>query len=290
MDLKTVIFDLDGTILNTIFDLKEAVNFALVKLGYKERTLKEIREFIGNGLTKLMIRSLGKNEEKEPDEEVLKGVNLFTEYYKEHLDVYTKPFNGIKELLITLKENGFKIGVLSNKDDYAVKLLCDKYYHGLIDSAHGRKEDGIIKPDPILVKNILQELDSNSAYFVGDSDTDALTAISANLKGILVSWGYEDLNVLEKYDVYYNSGKKEILFLHLKRAIDLVIARGLNPFPKIGIGDWNDGFSNLGSKGKGESVWLGFFLYDNLNKFIKIYEKIKDICTANLIAIIKKTE
>ena len=68
MDLKTVIFDLDGTILNTIFDLKEAVNFALVKLGYKERTLKEIREFIGNGLTKLMIRSLGKNEEKEPDE------------------------------------------------------------------------------------------------------------------------------------------------------------------------------------------------------------------------------
>ena len=62
-----------------------------------------------------------------PDEEVLKGVNLFTEYYKEHLDVYTKPFNGIKELLIALKDNGFKIGVLSNKDDYAVKLLCDKW-------------------------------------------------------------------------------------------------------------------------------------------------------------------
>ena len=201
MDLKTVIFDLDGTILNTIFDLKEAVNFALVKLGYKERTLKEIREFIGNGLTKLMIRSLGKNEEKEPDEEVLKGVNLFTEYYKEHLDVYTKPFNGIKELLIILKENGFKIGVLSNKDDYAVKLLCDKYYHGLIDSAHGRKEDGIIKPDPILVKNILEELDSNSAYFVGDSDTDALTAINSNLCGVLVSWGYENIDILEKFNL-----------------------------------------------------------------------------------------
>lgn len=216
MDLKTVIFDLDGTILNTIFDLKEAVNFALRRLGYKERTLKEIREFIGNGLTKLMIRSLGKNQDDTPDEEVLKGVNLFTEYYKEHLDVYTKPFNGIKELLIALKDNGFKIGVLSNKDDYAVKLLCDKYYHGLIDSAHGRKEDGIIKPDPILVKKILEELDSNSAYFVGDSDTDALTAISANLKGILVSWGYEDLNVLEKFHLPIVSSVDELKKILIK--------------------------------------------------------------------------
>ena len=109
-------------------------------------------------------------------------------------------------------------------------------------------------------------------YVVFENDYDILFEEIEYLNGEKL----EDLNVLEKYDVYYNSGKKEILFLHLKRAIDLVIARGLNPFPKIGIGDWNDGFSNLGSKGKGESVWLGFFLYDNLNKFIKIYEKIKD--------------
>ena len=82
----------------------------------------------------------------------------------------------------------------------------------------------------------------------------------------------EELGVLEKYDTYYNIKFKEILFLHLKRAIDLCIKRELNPFPKIWIGDWNDGFSNLGTEGKGESIWLGFFLYDNLEKFIKLYE------------------
>ena len=82
----------------------------------------------------------------------------------------------------------------------------------------------------------------------------------------------ENLNVLEKYDTYYSSNISESLFLHLKRAIDLVIARGIEPFPKIGIGDWNDGFSNLGSKGKGQSIWLGFFFYDNLEKFIQLYE------------------
>ena len=201
MDLKTVIFDLDGTILNTIFDLKEAVNFALVKLGYKERTLKEIREFIGNGLTKLMIRSLGKNEEKEPDEEVLKGVNLFTDYYKEHLDVYTKPFNGIKELLITLKENGFKIGVLSNKDDYAVKLLCDKFYPGLIDVTRGRTSDGKVKPDSSMVDYMLEKLESNIAILVGDSTTDAFTVVYNGLFGLLVNWGYEDYEELDKFNI-----------------------------------------------------------------------------------------
>ena len=201
MNNKTVIFDLDGTILNTIFDLKEAVNFALRTLKYKERTFEEIREFIGNGLIKLMIRSLGKNEELDPDDEVLESINLFTEYYKNHLDVYTIPYEGIKKLLIELKDNGFKIGVLSNKDDYAVKLLCNKYFPNLIDSCNGRKEDGITKPNPILVQNILSELNSNTAYFVGDSDTDALTAINSNLCGVLVSWGYENIDVLEKFNL-----------------------------------------------------------------------------------------
>ena len=86
----------------------------------------------------------------------------------------------------------------------------------------------------------------------------------------------DNLGVLEKYDTYYSLNQKEILFMHIKRAIDLVISRGLEPFPKIWIGDWNDGFSNIGSKGKGESIWLGFFLYDNLNKFIELYEMSKE--------------
>ena len=224
--MKAVIFDLDGTILDTIYDLKEAVNYALNQLDYPNRSLAEIREFIGNGLVNLMIRSLGKNK---VDEEVSKSVELFTEYYKSHLVVFTKEFPKVKELLIMLKEQGFKIGVLSNKDDYAVKLLCDEFYKGLIDVCSGRKKDGIIKPNPLLVQNILKELNVDSAYFVGDSDTDALTAINANLEGILVSWGYEDIEVLEKFKMPIVNSCDELLALLIKLSTNVTFFPGSTP-------------------------------------------------------------
>lgn len=196
--INTVIFDLDGTILDTIYDLKEAVNFALRTLNYKERTLPEIREFIGDGLTNLMLRSLGKSI---VDEEVLESIKLFTLYYKEHLDVYTKEFEGIKGLLIELKANGFKIGVLSNKDDYAVKLLCDKFYPGLIDVKRGRTEDGKVKPDASLINYMYEQLNTHNVIYVGDSTTDAKTIIENNLNGILVTWGYDDYEDLAEYSI-----------------------------------------------------------------------------------------
>ena len=193
---KTVIFDLDGTILDTIYDLKEAVNYALCTLSKNELSLEQVRDYIGDGLTNLMLRSLGKTT---VDEEVIKSIELFTEYYKSHLSVYTKEFPEIKELLVELKSNGFKIGVLSNKDDYAVKILCDKFYPGLIDVARGRKEDGKIKPDSSLVDEMLEKLDSNIAIYVGDSKTDGYTVVYNGLFGILVSWGYEDYEELDKF-------------------------------------------------------------------------------------------
>ena len=195
---KAVIFDLDGTILDTIYDLKEAVNFALRTLNHEERTLKEIREFIGDGLTNLMLRSLGK---ADIDYEVLESIKLFTLYYKDNLVVYTKEFPDIKKLLTELKEQGYKIGVLSNKDDYAVKILCDKFYPNLIDVKRGRTEDGKVKPDSSLVEYMLKELNCSNPIYIGDSTTDALTIIKNNLTGILVSWGYDDYDTLSKYNL-----------------------------------------------------------------------------------------
>ncbi len=212
--IKTLIFDLDGTILDTIYDLKEAVNYSLKTLNHKECSLEEIREFIGNGLTNLMLRSLGK---KEVDEEVLKSIDLFTLYYKDHLNVYTKPFEGIKEALTILKQEGFKIAVLSNKDDYAVKILCDYFYPDLIMCKSGRKEDGIIKPHPLLVERTLKELNETTAYFIGDSDTDALTALNFNIPGVLVSWGYEDLEVLKRFNMPIMNNAQELLKFLLKK-------------------------------------------------------------------------
>ena len=195
---KAVIFDLDGTILDTIYDLKEAVNFALRTLNHEERTLKEIREFIGDGLTNLMLRSLGK---ADIDYEVLESIKLFTLYYKDNLVVYTKEFPDIKKLLTELKEQGYKIGVLSNKDDYAVKILCDKFYPNLIDVKRGRTEDGKVKPDSSLVEYMLKELNCSNPIYIGDSTTDALTIIKNNLTGILVAWGYDDYDTLSKYNL-----------------------------------------------------------------------------------------
>ena len=108
-------------------------------------------------------------------------------------------------------------------------------------------------------------------YVIYENDTSILFEEVEYLEGELL----ENLNVLEKYDRYYSSLEKEIIFYHLKRAIDLVIKKGIDPFPKIGVGDWNDGFSNIGSKGKGESIWLGFFFCDNLEKFINLYNRIE---------------
>ena len=210
---KTIIFDLDGIILDTIYDLKEAVNYALKTLNHNERSLEEIREFIGDGLTNLMLRALGKTE---VDEEVKASIRLFTSYYKDHLAVYTKEFEGMKELLIELKNEGFKIGVLSNKDDYAVKILCDKFYPVLIDVKRGRTEDGKVKPDHSLVDYMLEQLETNIAIYVGDSTTDAQTIIENGLLGILVDWGYEDYSELDKYNIQIVKSieelKKLILF------------------------------------------------------------------------------
>lgn len=195
--IKTVIFDLDGTLLNTLEDLKDATNFALSKFGYSARSLEEIRYFVGNGVRKLIERAVPENCEN-----VEECLAIFKKNYSENMCNHTNPYNGILEILKTLHDNGIKIGVVSNKFDSAVKELCKKYFGDLIDVAIGQADDVPKKPAPDGVFKAMKELnaDEYSTIYVGDSEVDVETAKNAGLKCIGVIWGFRARDYLKGAD------------------------------------------------------------------------------------------
>lgn len=190
---KTVIFDLDGTLLNTLDDLADSTNYALSRFGYPTRTLDEVRQFVGNGVAKLIERAIpeGKNN---PNFE--KCLAIFKENYAQNMYNKTAPYNGIIEMLSNLKSKGIKIAVVSNKFDLAVKELCKKYFEGFIDFAAGENEaQGIKKkPAPDTVISVLNEFNfaPEDAVYVGDSDVDIMTAKNSKMPCISVTWGFRD--------------------------------------------------------------------------------------------------
>lgn len=190
---KAVIFDLDGTLLNTLDDLADSTNYALSKFGYPARTIDEVRQFVGNGVAKLIERAIpeGKNN---PNFE--KCLAIFKENYAQNMYNKTAPYNGIIEMLSNLKSKGIKIAVVSNKFDLAVKELCKKYFEGFIDFAAGENEaQGIKKkPAPDTVISVLNEFNfaSEDAVYVGDSDVDIMTAKNSKMPCISVTWGFRD--------------------------------------------------------------------------------------------------
>lgn len=190
---KAVIFDLDGTLLNTLDDLADSSNYALSRFGYPTRTIEEVRQFVGNGVAKLIERAIpeGKNN---PNFE--KCLAIFKENYAQNMYNKTAPYNGIIEMLSNLKSKGIKIAVVSNKFDLAVKELCKKYFEGFIDFAAGENEaQGIKKkPAPDTVISVLNEFNfaSEDAVYVGDSDVDIMTAKNSKMPCISVTWGFRD--------------------------------------------------------------------------------------------------
>lgn len=190
---KAVIFDLDGTLLNTLDDLADSTNYALSKFGYPTRTIDEVRQFVGNGVAKLIERAIpeGKNN---PNFE--KCLAIFKENYAQNMYNKTAPYNGIIEMLSNLKSKGIKIAVVSNKFDLAVKELCKKYFEGFIDFAAGENEaQGIKKkPAPDTVISALNEFNfaPEDAVYVGDSDVDIMTAKNSKMSCISVTWGFRD--------------------------------------------------------------------------------------------------
>ena len=193
---ETIVFDLDGTLLDTLDDLTAAVNFALTKNGIKTRTREEVRGFVGNGIVKLMERAVG-----EPTRgDFAQILEDFKDYYKENCSVYTKPYDGIIELLSTLKKRGVKLAMLSNKADFAVKMLSKEYFGDLFLETIGENEAAGIrkKPAPDSLFAVLQNLqaDKQTTVYVGDSEVDIQTAKNAGVDCISVTWGFKDREFL----------------------------------------------------------------------------------------------
>lgn len=194
---KAVIFDLDGTLLNTLDDLADSTNYALSKFGYPTRTIEEVRQFVGNGVAKLIERAIPEGKNNSNFEKCL---SIFKENYAQNMYNKTAPYNGIIEMLSNLKSKGIKIAVVSNKFDLAVKELCKKYFEGFIDFAAGENEaQGIKKkPAPDTVISVLNEFNfaPEDAVYVGDSDVDIMTAKNSKMPCISVTWGFRDKKFL----------------------------------------------------------------------------------------------
>lgn len=195
--IKAVVFDLDGTLLDTLEDLMDAVNYALNALGYPLRTLSEIRRFVGSGIRILVERSVPAGT---PPAQTDKALTLFREEYARCMTNKTAPYSGVKELMRALRDKKIKIGVLSNKHDAAAKELVDGYFGDLTDAVLGQRDGTPIKPAPDGVNDLLKLLDAGKeeALYVGDSDVDMQTAVNAKVRAVGVSWGFRTPEVLRE--------------------------------------------------------------------------------------------
>ena len=197
MKYELVIFDLDGTLLETLEDLYQSVNYALSVNGLPLRTREEIRAFVGNGLRNLMIRSVPNGSDTTTIDKVHES---FKRHYINHSADHTAPYDGIIPLLEKLKEKGTKTAVVSNKDDEAVKALCDTFFGGLLGLTLGNRPDIQRKPAPDSIFYTLNHfgVEKENAVYIGDSEVDIETAKNAGLPCITVTWGFRDEDVLEK--------------------------------------------------------------------------------------------
>lgn len=196
---RLVIFDMDGTILDTLTDLSNAVNHTLKHFGYPERTQQEIRSFLGNGSRYLIEKSLPANNAVIPTKlELL--LDYYNSYYKENCAVHTKPYKGIWELLLKLKHENKLIAVVSNKPDFGVQELCQHHFPNLFDFACGERTGIRRKPAPDSVQEVMQRLKvaGKEAVYIGDSEVDISTAQNAGLEAIIVTWGFRDADQLIK--------------------------------------------------------------------------------------------
>jgi phosphoglycolate phosphatase len=196
MQYNTVIFDLDGTLLNTLDDLTDSVNYGLQQFGFPTRNKSEVRQFVGNGIRKLMERSVPSGTSSDKVEQCL---STFVEYYSNNLQNKTKPYDGICEILNALKRQGYHLAIVSNKYDAAVKSLCNDYFRDYIQVAIGESSSVGKKPAPDSLYAALNELGSEkaSAIYVGDSEVDVQTAHNAGIPCIGVTWGFRDKEVLQ---------------------------------------------------------------------------------------------
>lgn len=207
-----VLFDLDGTLLDTLEDLADGVNAVLGQFGYPERSLEEVRRFVGNGAARLIARSVPERVDPEP------VFAAFRAYYDAHCQIKTGPYEGISEALSQIGQE-YPVAIVSNKPNSAVKALCADYFPGVY--ALGERADCPRKPAPDMVWKAMEAIGVEACVYVGDSEVDVLTAKNAGVPCLSVLWGFRDQQELEKAGAEHFCDRPEHLYGQIKGMLSL---------------------------------------------------------------------
>lgn len=202
MKYKTYVFDLDGTLIDTLQDLTNAVNVAMDKMGYPQRTVSEVRSFVGNGIPVLVKRSV---PDGTGEEDCKKALAYFSEYYLEHLSDFTRPYDGVIELVDKISGQGGKTAVVTNKAHDAAQKVVRGFFGDRFDVIVGKMDEFPPKPAPESVYYAMKALKAlpEDCVYIGDSDVDVATAHNAGLPCIGVTWGFRDRELLRECGAEY---------------------------------------------------------------------------------------
>ena len=205
-----ILFDLDGTLLDTLEDLHDSTNHVMDQFGWPRRTLDEVRRFVGNGARRLLEQAVPEGEN------VQEGFDAFQSWYPHHCQIKTKAYDGIPEALEILKKK-HPIAIVSNKPDAAVKVLCADYFPGIY--AWGESTDCPRKPAPDMVFKAMEAIGVENCIYVGDSEVDVLTAQNAGVPCLSVLWGFRDRADMEAVGGTHFCEKTEDLVAKLEEMI-----------------------------------------------------------------------
>lgn len=211
MRYQTAIFDMDGTILETLEDMCASVNVTMDHVGYPRRTMDEVRRFVGNGAAKLIERCMPAGAE---DPRYPAALEFYRAYYDAHAQIKTGPYPGIPELLNQLSREGVRLAVVSNKPDEAVRVLTERYFPGVFPVAIGNRDGWATKPAPDSVYEAMRLLGARreSTVYVGDSDVDVDTARNAGLDSVIVTWGFRNENFLRAHGAQHLAHNTDELY------------------------------------------------------------------------------
>ncbi|MBP3727403.1 MAG: HAD-IA family hydrolase [Pseudobutyrivibrio sp.] len=215
MKYDTILFDLDGTLLYTLEDLTDSINYMLAKYHFPTHSIDDVRRFVGNGLRMLVVRALPMGEAYEHFDEFFKE---FVDYYNTHNLIKTKPYDGIMETTKELSDMGIKMAIVTNKGQTASESLLEDFFKPNINIVIGDDGKHERKPDPAPVNMALNALgvtDKSRVLYVGDSEVDAATGENSGLDYVLCTYGFRDMDVLSKF--------KPVAFIdNIRKLIDIV--------------------------------------------------------------------
>ena len=219
MAYKAAVFDMDGTILDTLGDIADSVNVSLERAGFPPRSEEEVRRFVGNGAAKLVERAVPPGTPPETVREVL---DFYRPYYEAHAQNWTRAYPGIPEALARLRAAGMKLAVVSNKPEGATVKLAERYFPGVFDAVSGAREGVPVKPAPDALNAVMAALGvtARETVYIGDSEVDLATADNAGTGCVLVGWGFRGAAFLRE------QGAPKLVVEDAEQLADILLSAG----------------------------------------------------------------